>query len=1069
MCLRPVRLLALLLGVGGVLLTASCGHFHDLHMQFLDGDTELCANSGDDSACAGKPPSMMSLGHNLDCLERQIEQNGSVVIKVPDVWGQARLTKYREEFEEQMALELPKFQDSLQGRLAREDQAFFAQANSLSAAISGDAAVAKIPGSSSSSSQTVILPPDLSNTTTGVGNTPAVKPTTPAAVSNVDLNTLNAFNAARGSAGAVFAQSSGSGGATSNNVPQISLEPTEHLLQKEHYLNLLNQIRRTNEGDDTADSPGYSLNLVRIPVSLLPGKKTDTGYGAEVTMTMAPVLGDDLLPTTFRNLVMNDLVDQIGFPLVAFLNDEDSVKKYLNETTHDSIEQYNKSIPGKQMDPGPPLESRNDGRFILHEDGAGYHPHLKMLAELRNNSPLTTRVPPTITSAKQRNARLAFPPSQIFDLYGYDLAFHLAFDANRTLKNDPANLRFVHLPDLQAYLKEELFAAYKFLTAEQNRDLWSTYCTPEMAQLVHGRQVDQLRQQRELFREQVYSRIAAIYPQQQYQGEEKPQIVFGPYQIKHSTTAALAWAILVESAMLNDQLVQDMKETSSLKGCSLCANWQPYYLPAPPPEARQAFKEYVRCRWPIHVFALDPKNEEQNIADSFTRRRETQLALSLAFVTGNISASSFTRYARRLESEYDTVALNRTAIGFSHGEETFGWRFYPRFQTPDIESNLVVLIRDLLIGGPSRKAELRKRKLEPGIRECVAIVVMPSFVPYLTCDVTSNWFDLTNPKHKHMDSSDAMRLSRSVKQILTCATEVTDACQYRDGDLMRLRRKAEQLEARLPLQTMPVQVPYENTLGGFQMFNSGVTDLAPELLGWYGASGIARKSPTSLFLVGNHFNVKQTNVIAGGTLVVPGTQKLLSRQVISVTIPGNVQTFRDAHGNELVDVHLATPYGVTAHLLIPVVDAPATGSGLVWSPVNSFDAQLSFDAMTKKGTIARSANAPASLSITDTNERATALADVTVNISITGSLPGDQSVPYGKVSITGKFDGQRTLLVPVDALLASLSTQMQSDLSPDHPIRRLVLTGVVTTATGQTFTIDDTLFISLKPPPPTPK
>ena len=47
--------------------------------------------------------------------------------------------------------------------------------------------------------------------------------------------------------------------------------PSLMVAQKKRYLDFLNQIRRENEGDDTADSPGYSLNLVRIPVSVLPG------------------------------------------------------------------------------------------------------------------------------------------------------------------------------------------------------------------------------------------------------------------------------------------------------------------------------------------------------------------------------------------------------------------------------------------------------------------------------------------------------------------------------------------------------------------------------------------------------------------------------------------------------------------------------------------------------------------------------------------------------------------------------------------------------------------------------
>src|SRR5439155_26238915 len=121
-------------------------------------------------------------------------------------------------------------------------------------------------------------------------------------------------------------------------------------------------------------------------------------------------------------------------------------------------------------------------------------------------------------------------------------------------------------------------------------------------------------------------------------------------------------------------------------------------------------------------------------------------------------AKNLTRFARRIEGEYDTIDLVRTQVGFSHGENTFGWRFYPRNQTPDTDSNLTVFFRDQLIGGPSKKAELRKRRLEPGPRECVAIVLMPSFVPYLVCESSSNWFKLTDPKCKVMDSADAIRL-----------------------------------------------------------------------------------------------------------------------------------------------------------------------------------------------------------------------------------------------------------------------------------------------------------------------
>jgi hypothetical protein len=173
-----------------------------------------------------------------------------------------------------------------------------------------------------------------------------------------------------------------------------------------------------------------------------------------------------------------------------------------------------------------------------------------------------------------------------------------------------------------------------------------------------------------------------------------------------------------------------------------------------------------------------------------------------------------------------------------------------------------------------------------------------------------------------------MRLSKSVKAIENGTGTIVDANCYRNGDLGRLAYKAKQLEARLPLQSTVFQVPYENTLGGFGMFSSGVTDLAPELTGWYGSPSINPKCATTLFLVGNHFSVHHTSVIAGGQSVQ--CKELLSRQVMKVVIPpGTIQLsamwVTSPTGEKLrqtfVDVHVATPYGVTPHLLIPVCDA----------------------------------------------------------------------------------------------------------------------------------------------------
>ena len=72
------------------------------------------------------------------------------------------------------------------------------------------------------------------------------------------------------------------------------------------------------------------------------------------------------------------------------------------------------------------------------------------------------------------------------------------------------------------------------------------------------------------------------------------------------------------------------------------------------------------------------------------------------------------------------------------------------------------------------------------------------------------------------------------------------------------------LERRLPTQALTALVPFENTSGGFELFQTGITDLAPELLGWYGGAGVDPDTSTSLFLIGKGFSVHDTRVIAGG-------------------------------------------------------------------------------------------------------------------------------------------------------------------------------------------------------------
>lgn len=249
------------------------------------------------------------LARRIDRLERHIEKHGTVVAKSPDVWGQARLTKYRRDYEEELKKYLDKFQVTLNASISRSDQAYLANAFALQAAVGGGGGGAS--GASVTETE-VEVASEAASPASSEGTAPAL-PGAASAPTPVggDANVIVRSSSNRVVGGLGFGEPGKNG---------IALEPTIGLDQLSRYLNHLNELRRISDGDDKADAPGYALHLVRIPVSVLPGKDTREGYGAEVNVIARPHLHEELLPTTFRGLVLNDLVDQFSFPLVKFLD-----------------------------------------------------------------------------------------------------------------------------------------------------------------------------------------------------------------------------------------------------------------------------------------------------------------------------------------------------------------------------------------------------------------------------------------------------------------------------------------------------------------------------------------------------------------------------------------------------------------------------------------------------------------------------------------------------------------------------------------------------------------------------
>ena len=986
------------------------------------------------------------IAKQVDWLEHQIDAYGSVVPKHPDIWGEARLTRHRHEYERELArrFDESRFDAGLQGALRRSDQA------ALAIALSVDDAAQGAESSSSASNAAVNLLPDIPiERSKGTG-------------SQIDLKNFEE--------------------------QKISLDPTVELDQLSRYLSHLNELRRINEGGDTADSPGYSLNLIRIPVSVLPGKRTRTGYGAEITFTLEPYLTEELLPSTFRNLVINDVVDQLGLPvtqlitvkntrdqLTAFIEQANEINQALSQVdrfigllnspitsdqkekifvelehmydelrrrltqAHENekdekrkkylaglLEKFPDGFDNYRAQAIARLLKRNDipykpsevetyqeatatflrlqkdntlksklgrysnqdvGSWTFREDLFERLADIKVqlgqvYAELSNTSPQAAMS----SSPRGRRSLLPIAPAHVDEIFGTsgNVIGHIALEAYSALSDRPDEE--IKLTDVESYLRVELEAAYDFLQDESGR-LLQQHCTPKLVRAVRTRRrrmviatpkrprnddVEEgyakdedafrepgkglgLRQMLDEFDWPVFANRNRPLPRKsptiEMRNEETiielrnqflEDLAYRYPRVSYSSTASLAWAVIVESALLNARLAEDMHEAAVEKGCPVTVDkndWLDAFMPQPSPQAIESFNAYVQCRWPIQVFALDPVTQDQNIADVFSRRREMQVALAVGVAQGNVRPSAAARFARRLETDMETIALNRTIVGFSHGSKVFGWRFYPRFQTPPTPGTLGAL-GETILGGPSRDKDLRGRQLESGMRECVAIVAMPSFVPYATVESRANWFGLKNPAKKELTMHQTLQLGKAHEAILRELACCRNECGLRPLDTAGVLRTLDHLEARLPVQTAQLQLPFENTLGGFELFASGVTDLAPELRGFYGARGIvvddkhtcpdadkdtgvkfagdqckSTCTGTTLFLVGDNYSVHDTKVIAGGKCV-PFVQ--MSRQILRITVPPNVTLAKDRDDKQGVVVHVATPYGVSNRLFIPI-------------------------------------------------------------------------------------------------------------------------------------------------------
>ena len=231
--------------------------------------------------------SIKQLAGLIDGLDEDLYDYGKIVVKGPDVWGQNRMTPYRQEFEKQMKGQLDTFELILNSYQRRSDAAALTSATTIAAAIQPRVSNSR----NVTTNTTTVTQPTISDPSSLVANANTLIGSASPLLSPSNLTALSLSNA----------------GARQG----IGLEPTIALDERARFINHLQQLRRINAGDDRTDLPGYGLYLVRIPVSILPDEESIRGKGATITVQAKLDLTPDLLANTFRNVVILDTAYQL--------------------------------------------------------------------------------------------------------------------------------------------------------------------------------------------------------------------------------------------------------------------------------------------------------------------------------------------------------------------------------------------------------------------------------------------------------------------------------------------------------------------------------------------------------------------------------------------------------------------------------------------------------------------------------------------------------------------------------------------------------------------------------------
>jgi len=632
--------------------------------------------------------------------------------------------------------------------------------------------------------------------------------------------------------------------------PATELEPTVVLDEHSNYLNHLNQLRRINAGDDLTDRPGYGLYLVRIPVTLTPGPRSRSGRGAIITVSARSLMVKDTLRYTLRNAVINETVGSLTQALC--------------------------NSAGKEGDP--------------------------------NSSPGMGPI-----------SLVTFADSEIY--YGPENIDFLRKEAERQLAREFNDEPYHRSARVAEWLRSEIESSYPLL--EQA-------VTPAVAASGQSRE-----------REDPLDRIGVLVAQRDFEAVAKirqgglgdPTVLLTggqggstsgePLTVQRRRAVGLfGFALRIQAAALNARLKQDIADqipelaVEQLRKVNFFdpgASDVPVVIsPGRHATPVELFGQYVDAKWPLRVYAIEPVIAQQNVADAVGRRSLSALDLLGGVPIGPFKGVGALSTDRRMSEDEAAIRLNPTMVGFGAGESTFGWIFYPRLQTSRTPYRSLSSAASRLLHGELPDSD-KEHSIEPGQRECTALIIMPNFIPKMEFVTVANWFrtgDLDERQTSNIErASDlASRFVAAEDQL----KRVKSAGQFRPEEFHIAIERLNQLKSLMPTQRMVVSLPFSGDVNDSRIFCSRGGQLRPALLSWHGKPPEAGCEST-IFLEGKNFSVHDTHVIAGGKTA---EWVLISRSLMQVTIPKDALSTLNASGSPLMDLSVATPHGASNHLLI---------------------------------------------------------------------------------------------------------------------------------------------------------